>query len=143
MALFKFTDAIVNCRPIDVYNHGQMIRDFTYIDDIVEGVVRLVDKPAAADEEFETAARDAGSSNVSWRIFNIGNGQPTPLMDCISAFEQALGIEADKNFVEMQPGDVLMTSADTSRLDQWVGFEPDTPVSEGVKSFVDWYKHFY
>ena len=143
MALFKFTDAILNGRPIDVYNHGQMVRDFTYIDDIVEGVVRLVDKPAAAAEEFDTAAPDAGSSNVPWRIFNIGNGQPTPLMDYISALEQALDIEAGKNFIDMQPGDVLMTSADASRLSKWVGFKPDTPVSEGVKNFVDWYKRFY
>ena len=143
MALFKFTDAIINGRPIDIYNHGQMIRDFTYIDDIVEGVVRLVDKSAAADEEFDTAAPDAGSSNVPWRIFNIGNGQPTPLMDYITAIEQALGIEAEKNFMEMQPGDVLKTSADTSRLDEWVGFKPDTPVSEGVENFVDWFRTFY
>ena len=143
MALFKFTEAMVKGRPINIYNHGQMIRDFTYIDDVVEGVVRLAEKPATADEDFNAAVPDAGSSNVPWRIFNIGNGQPTPLMDYISALEQALGIEANKNFMEMQPGDVLMTSADTSRLDQWVGFEPDTPVSEGVKNFVDWYKRFY
>ena len=143
MALFKFTDAIVNGKPIDIYNHGQMIRDFTYIDDIVEGVVRLAEKPATADEGFSAAVPDAGSSNVPWRIFNIGNGQPTPLMDYIAALEQALGIEANKNFMEMQPGDVLMTSADTSRLDEWVGFKPNTPVAKGVKSFVDWYKDFY
>ena len=143
MALFKFTDAIVNGRPIDIYNHGQMIRDFTYIDDIVEGVVRLADKPAAADEVFDVAVPDAGSSNVPWRIFNIGNGQPTPLMDYISALEQTLGVEARKNFMEMQPGDVLVTSADTSRLNEWVGFKPNTPVQTGIKRFVDWYRMFY
>ena len=143
MALFKFTDAIVNGRPIDIYNHGQMIRDFTYIDDIVEGVVRLADKPAAADEVFDVAVPDAGSSNVPWRIFNIGNGQPTPLMDYISALEQTLGVEAKKNFMEMQPGDVLVTSADTSRLNEWVGFKPNTPVQTGIKRFVDWYRMFY
>ena len=143
MALFKFTDAIVNGRPIDIYNHGQMIRDFTYIDDIVEGVVRLADKPAAADEVFDVAVPDAGSSNVPWRIFNIGNGQPTPLMDYISALEQTLGVEAKKNFMEMQPGDVLVTSADTSRLNKWVGFKPNTPVQTGIKRFVDWYRMFY
>ena len=143
MALFKFTDAIVKGRPIDIYNHGQMVRDFTYIDDIVEGVVRLADKPAAADEVFDVAAPDAGSSNVPWRIFNIGNGQPTPLMDYISALEQTLGVEAKKNFMEMQPGDVLVTSADTSRLNKWVGFKPNTPVQTGIKRFVDWYRMFY
>ena len=134
MALFKFTEAILNGRAIDVYNKGELIRDFTYIDDVVESVVRLVNKPATAIEEFDTALPDAGLSNVPWRIFNIGNGEPTPLMDYISALEQALGIQAEKNFVEMQPGDVLMTSADTSRLSSWVGFKPYTPVKEGVKT---------
>ena len=143
MALFKFTDAIVNGRSIDIYNHGHMIRDFTYIDDIVEGVVRLADKPAATDEVFNVEAPDAGSSNVPWRIFNIGNGQPTPLMDYISALEQTLGVEAKKNFMEMQPGDVLVTSADTSRLNEWVGFKPNTPVQTGIKIFVEWYRMFY
>ena len=143
MALFKFTDAILNGKPIDVYNHGQMVRDFTYIDDIVEGIARLVNKPTGAAEEFDADSPDAGSSNVPWRIFNIGNGQPTPLMDYISALEQALGIEAEKNFMDMQPGDVLMTSADTSRLREWVGFKPNTPVNEGVTKFVDWYIQNY
>lgn len=143
MALFKFTEAILNGRAIDVYNKGKLIRDFTYIDDVVESVVRLVNKPATAIEEFDTALPDAGLSNVPWRIFNIGNGQPTPLMDYISALEQALGIQAEKKFVEMQPGDVLMTSADTSRLSSWVGFKPYTPVKEGVKNFVDWYQQTF
>ena len=143
MALFKFTDAMVNGRPIDIYNHGQMKRDFTYIDDIVEGVVLLVDKSAAADEEFDTAAPDAGSSNVPWRIFNIGNGQPTPLMDYISALEQALGIEAEKNFMEMQPGDVYATSCDQSRLKCWIGFEPNTSPEIGIRKFVRWYRAYY
>ena len=143
MALFKFTESILNHRPIDIYNHGQMIRDFTYIDDIVEGVVRLVDKPAAADEFFDAVTPDAGSSNVPWRIFNIGNGEPTPLMDYISALEQTLGVEAKKNFMEMQPGDVLVTSADASRLNQWVDFKPNTPVGYGITCFVEWYKTYY
>lgn len=140
MALFKFTDAILNGRPIDVYNQGQMVRDFTYIDDVVEGVVRLVKKPAAADEGFDATSPDAGTSNVPWRIFNIGNGQPTPLMDYISALERALGIEAKKNFMSMQPGDVLATSAHVERLFEWVDFCPGTPVDIGIKHFVDWYK---
>ena len=139
MALFKFTDAILNGRPIDVYNHGQMTRDFTYIDDVVQGVVRLIDKPAVPSPEFNSQCPDAGTSNAPWRIFNVGNGQPKPLMDYISALEEALGTKAEKNFMEMQRGDVLMTAADTSRLDQWVGFEPKTNIKNGVKKFVDWY----
>ena len=143
MALFKFTDAILNGKPIEVYNHGEMVRDFTYIDDVVEGVVRLVNKPATTSKGFDAFSPDAGLSEAPWRIFNIGNGQPIPLMNYISALEQALGIEAEKNFLEMQPGDVPMTSADTLRLWQWVGFRPNTSVEDGVKKFVDWYRTFY
>ncbi len=143
MALFKFTDAMLNSRPINVYNHGEMVRDFTYIDDIVEGVVRLADKPATAVQEFDAVLPDAGSSNVPWRIFNLGNGQPTPLMDYISALEKTLGIEAKKNFMDMQQGDVLVTSADTKRLAEWIDFTPYTPVEEGVKKFVEWYKSWH
>ena len=143
MALFKFTDAILKGRPIDVYNHGQMVRDFTYIDDVVEAVAQLVYRPALPSSDFDVLAPDPGTSNVPWRIFNIGNGQPTPLMDYISALEQALGLKAEKNFMPLQPGDVLKTAADTSRLEQWAGAKPDTPIEKGVKSFVDWYKfHF-
>ena len=143
MALFKFTRAILEGEPIDVYNHGQMVRDFTYIDDIIEGIVRLVEKPAQADTEFAPDKPDAGTSSAPWRIFNIGNGQPTPLMDYINALEDSLGMEAKKNFLPMQPGDVPATSADTSRLGQWVGFRPDTPVRTGVERFVRWYKAYY
>jgi len=143
MALFKFTKAIIDGTPIEIYNHGDMVRDFTYIDDIIEGVVRLVDHPATPDKHFQPDQPDAGTSSACWRIFNIGNGQPTPLMDYISALESALGKEAVKTFLPMQPGDVQATSADTARLGEWVGFRPDTPVSEGVSKFVSWYKHFY
>ena len=143
MALFKFTDAILSGRPIDMYNHGQMTRDFTYIDDIVEGVVRLAMKPAQSDAKFEGLNPDAGRSSAPWRIFNIGNGQPTPLLDYITALEQALGIEAQKNFLEMQPGDVVATASDTSRLNDWVGFKPDTSVQAGVEKFVEWYRSHY
>ena len=139
MALFKFTDAILSGQPIDIYNHGHMTRDFTYIDDIVEGVVRTAMKPAQSDAKFEGLNPDAGRSSAPWRIFNIGNGQPTPLLDYITALEQALGIEARKNFLEMQPGDVVATASDTQRLDDWVGFKPDTSVQAGVKKFVEWY----
>ena len=139
MALFKFTDAILSGQPIDIYNHGHMTRDFTYIDDIVEGVVRTAMKPAQSDAKFEGLNPNAGRSSAPWRIFNIGNGQPTPLLDYITALEQALGIEARKNFLEMQPGDVVATASDTQRLDDWVGFKPDTSVQAGVKKFVEWY----
>ena len=139
MALFKFTDAILSGRPIDIYNHGQMARDFTYIDDIVEGVVRLAMKPAQEDADFDAKTPDAGLSSAPWMIFNIGNGQPSPLMDYITELEQALGKEAQKNFLDMQPGDVLATASDTSRLNDWVGFAPNTPINEGVKKFVEWY----
>lgn len=143
MALFKFTKAIIEGKPIDVYNHGQMIRDFTYIDDIIEGIVRLVERPAETDPHFNPEQPDPGTSSAPWRIFNIGNGQPTPLMDYIHALEKALGREALKNFMPMQPGDVPATSADTSRLGEWVGFRPDTPVEVGVHNFVAWYKTYY
>ena len=139
MALFKFAEAILAGQAIDVYNHGQMTRDFTYIDDIVEGVVRLAMKSAQGDADFDAENPDAGRSTAPWRIFNIGNGQPTPLMDYITALEDALGRKAEKNFLEMQPGDVMATSSDTQRLDNWVGFKPDTPIGVGVAKFVEWY----
>ena len=139
MALFKFTDSILSGRPIDIYNHGRMIRDFTFIDDVVEGVVRLAMKPAKVDARFDAKIPDAGRSSAPWMIFNIGNGQPTSLMDYITALEQALGKEAQKNFMDMQPGDVMATASDTSRLNDWVGFAPNTSINEGVTKFVEWY----
>lgn len=132
MALFKFADAMRAGAPIDVYNHGQMVRDFTYIDDIVEGVIRVLDKVATPSK---TAA--------PYRLFNIGNGQPTPLMDYIAALELAMGMTAQKNMMEMQPGDVPATNADTSALREWVGFAPDTAVDVGVDRFVEWYLNYY
>lgn len=143
MALFKFAEAILDRQAIDIYNYGEMTRDFTYIDDIVEGVVRLAIKPARGDADFDAENPDAGRSSTPWRIFNIGNGQPTPLMDYITALEAALGREAKKNFMEMQPGDVVATSSDTQRLDDWVGFKPNTPVQVGVEKFVEWYLGYY
>ena len=143
MALFKFAEAILAGQAIDVYNHGQMTRDFTYIDDIVEGVVRLAMKSAQGDADFDAENPDAGRSTAPWRIFNIGNGQPTPLMDYITALEDALGREAIKNFMEMQPGDVMATASDSSRLNDWVGFKPNTPVHVGVAKFVEWYLGYY
>ena len=110
MALFKFTDAILSGRPIDIYNHGEMTRDFTFVDDIVEGVVRLALKTAESDKQFDSKLPDAGRSSAPWMIFNIGNGQPSPLMDYITVLEKALGKEAQKNFLDMQPD--VMTEFD-------------------------------
>jgi len=143
MALFLFTRAILEGRPIDVFNRGNMTRDFTYIDDIVEGVVRVLDRAAEPDPAFDPAQPDPGTSNAPYRVFNIGNSQPTPLNDYIEALEEALGKKAQRNLLPMQPGDVPATSADTTELDSWVGFKPSTPVKEGVRRFVEWYREYY
>jgi UDP-glucuronate 4-epimerase len=143
MALFLFTKAMMEGREIDVFNNGEMVRDFTYIDDIVEGVIRVVDKTATANPDYDASNPDPATAAAPYRVFNIGNGNPTPLMDYIGALESALGIEAKKNFMPMQAGDVPATSADTTELGKWVGFQPDTKVREGVEQFVDWYLGYY
>ena len=143
MALFLFTNAIRKGVPIDVYNKGAMVRDFTYIDDIVEGVIRVLDKTATPNPDFDPLNPDPGSSKAPYRVFNIGNGNPTPLMDYIGALEDALGMTAEKNMMPMQPGDVPATSSDTSELQDWVGFAPNTDVRDGVARFVDWYISYY
>ncbi len=142
MSPMLFARAILAGDPIQVFNHGQMSRDFTYIDDIVEGVVRVLDKPATPNPAFNPLQPDAATSNAPYRLFNIGNHTPTPLMDYIAALETALGRPAIKQFMPMQPGDVPATAADTSALKAWVGFEPYTPVAEGVQRFVHWYKQY-
>ena len=143
MALFLFTKAILKDQPIDIFNHGKMIRDFTYVDDIVESLVRIIDKVATPNTSFDANNPDPATSHAPYRIFNIGNNQPTPLMDYIEAIESALDKKAIKNLMDMQPGDVPLTSADTSELNQWVNFKPNTSIKEGVKRFVDWYKNYY
>lgn len=143
MALFLFAKAMLAGESINIFNHGNMIRDFTFIDDIVEGIVRVADKPAMANPSFDAAIPDPASSNAPYRVFNIGNNQPTPLMEYISALESALGIEAKKNYLPMQPGDVPATAANTDELDKWIGFKPDTSVTEGVARFAQWYRDFY
>ena len=143
MALFLFTRAMLAGEPIDIFNNGKMVRDFTYIDDIVQGVVGALDKPAQPDPAFDPANPDPAASSAPYRVFNIGNHQPTPLMDYVGALEQALGIEARKNFLPMQPGDVPATFADVDALADWVGFRPGTPVTEGVRRFADWYRGYY
>ena len=143
MALFKFTRAMLAGEAIDVYGHGQLVRDFTYIDDIVEGVLRVLDQPATPDVNYNPAAPDPGTSSAPYRIFNIGNNQPTVLMDYIAALEASLGISARKNMLPIQPGDMHTTAADTTALQAWVGFAPSTTVRDGVARFVDWYRGFY
>jgi UDP-glucuronate 4-epimerase len=145
MALFLFTRAMLEGRPIQVFNHGQMVRDFTYVDDIVESLIRVLDKPAAPDAAFDAGAAvpDPATSWAPHRVFNIGNSNPTPLMAYIEAIEEALGVTANKDFLPMQPGDVPATAADTSALEAWTGFKPNTPVREGVARFVAWYREFY
>ena len=143
MALFLFTRAILEGRRIDVFNRGQMVRDFTYVDDIAEGVVRVLDRPAEVDPAFDPGRPDPGTSNAPYRVFNIGNSQPTPLEEYIAALEDALGRKAERNDLPMQPGDVPATSADTTELSAWVGFKPATPVREGVRQFVAWYRDYH
>ena len=143
MALFLFTKAILAGQPIDIFNHGNMVRDFTFIDDIVEGVIRVADKKATLNPAFDPANPDPATSNAPYRVFNIGNNQPTPLMDYIHALESALGIVAEKNYLPIQPGDVPATAANTDELNAWTGFKPNTAVRHGVARFVDWYRNYY
>ncbi len=143
MALFLFTRAIIAGEPIKVFNHGRMQRDFTFIDDIVEGVVRVLDKPAQANPDFDSAAPDPGSSSAPYRIYNIGNNQPVLLLDYIAAIEKALGMQAEKELLPMQPGDVPATYADIDALEAAVGYRPATPVDAGVAKFVEWYRDYY
>jgi len=143
MAMFLFTRAILAGEAINLFNGGQMTRDFTYIDDIVQGVVKVLDKPATPDAGFDARHPDPASSTAPYRIFNIGNHQPTPLLDYVTALEQALGMQAKKNLLPMQPGDVPATFADVEALHAWVGFRPSTPVAEGVRRFVEWYRAYH
>ncbi|HIE9292686.1 TPA: NAD-dependent epimerase [Klebsiella variicola subsp. variicola] len=143
MALFKFTKAMLEGNSIDVYNYGKMKRDFTYIDDIVEAIVRIQDVIPQPDPEWTVEEGSPATSSAPYRVYNIGNSSPVELMDYINALEQALGLEAKKNMMPIQPGDVLNTSAETQALYKTIGFKPETPVQQGVKNFVDWYKEYY
>ena len=143
MALFKFTKAILAGETIDVYGNGKLVRDFTYIDDIVEGILRVLDKPATPDASYDSQNPNPGTSTAPYRIFNIGNNAPTVLMDYIAALEGALQMTARKQMLPIQPGDMHSTSADTRALQAWVGFSPAMPVATGVQHFVDWYRSFY
>ncbi len=143
MALFKFTRAIRAGESIDVYGQGDMRRDFTYIDDIVEGVVRVMTTVPQPDPEWTGDAPDPSSSAAPWRVFNIGNNDPVELLRFIEVIEEAIGEKAVKNLLPMQPGDVPATAADVRALSDAVGFEPSTPIEEGVKRFVEWYLQYY
>jgi len=143
MALFLFTKAILAGQPINIFNHGNMVRDFTFVDDIVEGIIRVADKPATPNAAFDSAKPDLATSSAPYRVFNIGNNQPTPLMDYIHALESTLGIIAKKNYFPMQPGDVPATSSNTDELYSWIGFKPNTAVIDGVARFVHWYRGYY
>jgi UDP-glucuronate 4-epimerase len=143
MAPFIFTRKILAGEPIDVFNHGHHQRDFTYIDDIVEAVVRTTDRPAAANPAWSSDDPDPASSNAPYRLYNIGNHTPVPLLDFIATIEKAVGKPAKMNMLPMQPGDVPATYADVRELKADVGFEPKTPLDEGIKRFVAWYRQFY
>jgi UDP-glucuronate 4-epimerase len=143
MALFLFTRAMLADQPIKVFNNGQMIRDFTYIDDIVEGVVRALDRRAEGDPGWSGDDPDPATSYAPYRIYNIGNNEPVLLLDCIRMLEEALGKKAEMQFLPLQPGDVVSTMADVSELERAVGFRPHTPLREGIRRFVEWYRLYY
>jgi len=143
MALFKFTKAIINGDAIDVYNNGDMQRDFTYIDDIVEGILRIKDVVPQANPDWSVEQGTPATSSAPYRVFNIGHGSPVKLMDYIKALETALGIEAKKNMLPMQPGDVYVTYADTDDLFASTQYKPQMGVEQGVANFVQWYREFY
>lgn len=143
MALFKFTKAIVNDEEIDVYNHGNMMRDFTYVDDIVEAISRLVKKPAQPNPEWSGAKPDPSSSYAPYKIYNIGNNSPVRLMEFVEAIENKLGKKAKKNYMDLQPGDVPETYANVDDLFKNIDFKPETTIQDGVNKFVDWYLDYY
>ena len=143
MALFKFTEALFADKHIDVFNHGDMMRDFTYIDDVVDGIIKVLGKPAELHKNYDSNYPDAGLSSAPWRVFNIGRGKPLPLVDFIHALEAAVGKKAHLKFLDMQPGDVQKTFADTHRLENWVDWKPKTSIETGISAFVKWYENVY
>ena len=143
MALFRFAEGILQGRPIDVYNHGDMWRDFTYVDDVVEGIVRVLEKPAKPARTWSSEDPDPARSSAPFRVYNVGCGQPVRLTDFIDAIEDVLGMESQRNLLPMQPGDVKSTFADTSGLEEAVGYRPQVSVEEGVRETLNWYLQFY
>lgn len=143
MAPMLFADAILNDRPIKVFNHGNMSRDFTYIEDIVDGIIKVIDNPSKSDKNFDANTPDPSISSAPYKIYNIGNNAPVQLLEFIETLEDAIGKKADKNFMDMQDGDVVSTYADTSGLIDDFGYKPDTDLSDGISEFIRWYKEFY
>ena len=143
MALFKFTEAILKGEKIQVFNYGNHRRDFTYVDDIIEGVIRVLDKPAQINPDWNGDNPDSGTSFAPWRVYNIGNNSPIELMDYIKGIENALGINASLELLPLQPGDVPDTYADVDDLVKDFGYKPSMSITEGVKNFVDWYKEYH
>jgi UDP-glucuronate 4-epimerase len=143
MALFKFTKAMLAGEPIEVFNFGKHRRDFTYVDDIVEGVIRVLDRPAQANSEWNSDAPDSGTSAAPWRVYNIGNNAPVQLMDYIAALESALNTKAQMKMLPLQAGDVPDTFADVADLVQEFDYKPNTSITHGIEQFVDWYRHYY
>ncbi|KDR94647.1 UDP-glucuronate 4-epimerase [Peptoclostridium litorale DSM 5388] len=143
MAYFSFTKDILAGKTIKVFNHGKMERDFTYVDDIVEGIVKLIDKAPVANKEWDESKDDLSTSFAPYKIYNIGNNNPVPLMRFINALESALGKKTEKVYMDMQPGDVLRTYADVSDLERDIDFKPNTSIEEGLGKFVEWYKEYY
>lgn len=143
MALFKFTRALLAGEPIEVYNYGKHRRDFTYIDDIAEGVLRVLDRPPAANPDYDYTVPSPAASGAPWRVYNIGHGEPVPLMDYIRALERLLGVSAEIRYLPLQPGDVEDTAADVSALERAFGYRPRIGVEEGIARFVAWYRDYY
>ncbi len=143
MAYFLFTKAILENKPIDVFNHGKMKRDFTYVDDIVEGIVRLIDNVPKSNPSWDGDEPDSATSYAPYKLYNIGNNNPVELMTFIEVLEDCLGAKAVKNLLPLQPGDVPATYADIDDLSKDVGFKPSTPIEDGIKKFVEWYREYY
>ena len=143
MALFIFTKSIISSKAIDIFNNGNMIRDFTYIEDIIESLCRVIRKPPKPNQNYDRRNIDPSSSWSPHKVFNIGNSNPVPLMRFVEALEDALGKKAIKNFLPLQLGDVASTHADTKLLENWINFKPNTPIEIGIRNFVNWYKEFY
>ena len=143
MALFLFTKAALEGKTIDVFNNGEMLRDFTYIDDIVEGIIRVIDNPAQKDEKWNGKTGAVSTSSAPYKIYNIGNNNPVKLMDFIGGLEKEMGEEATKNYMPMQDGDVKVTYADASKLHKETGYKPTTTLEAGLHKFINWYKSFY
>jgi len=143
MALFLFTDAMLKDEPIKVFNHGNMERDFTYVDDIIEGIVRLIPKPPTPNSEWSGKDPDPATSFAPYRIFNIGNSSPVQLMDFIREIEKQLGKKAEKNMMDMQPGDVPKTWADVEDLFEYIDFRPEVGIEKGIENFIEWYRKYY